>query len=188
MPKDGIESNQRLELTTESISISGDTSVAATRKNYGEKYQEHLLEQYKIYVEMVDRVSFRRNQMNSFYITLISGLLALITIITNKDINQFQNVRFQQASFLAISVLGLLLCASWYLNIQSYKNLNSSKFKVICEIEKQLPFACYEKEWNYLKKDKNYQGYLTQTKVERILPIILSIPYIGLFLYSLLSF
>lgn len=189
MSKRGNELNQEMERITESISPSEDTSVAiSNKKNYGEKYQDHLLEQYKLYVEMVDRVSSRRNQMNSFYITLLSGLLAVITIVTNNEINQFQNINFQQASFLTISALGLLLCVSWYLNIQSYKNLNSSKFKVIYEIEEQLPFTCYIKEWNYLKKDKQYQGNLTQTKIEKILPIILSTPYIGLFLYSLLSF
>lgn len=125
--------------------------------SYGEKLQDHLLEQYKLYVEMIDRTSARRNQMNSFYTSLLSGLLALITIVTNKDITTFQNTKFQAVAFLAVALLGILLCMVWYLNIQSYKQLNSARFKVINELEQQLPFACYNKEWEFLKEDKRYK-------------------------------
>jgi hypothetical protein len=114
------------------------------KQNYGEKFQDHLLEQYKLYVDLSDRTSARRNQMNSFYTSLLSGLLALITLITNKDIIAFKNTKFQAAAFLAVAALGMLLCIVWYLSIRSYKDLNSGKFKVIHELEQQLPFA-----WSY---------------------------------------
>jgi hypothetical protein len=156
------------------------------RQIYGDKYQDHLLEQYKLYIEMMDRNTTRRNQTNSFYTSLLSGLLAIIAIATNKDVAQFQNIKFQAIAFLAVSILGILLCVIWYINIQSYKQLNSSKFKVISELEKQLPIACYNKEWEFLKNDNRYKGYLTQTSVERIVPFILAIPYTGLLLYALL--
>lgn len=157
------------------------------KQNYGEKFQDHLLEQYKLYVEIIDRTSARRNQMNGFYTSLLSGLLALIAIVTNKDIAKFQNTKFQAVAFLAVAILGVLLCMVWYLNIRSYKQLNSSKFKVINELEQQLPFACYNIEWEFLKKDKRYKRYLTQTNVESIIPFILAIPYVGLLLYSLFN-
>jgi hypothetical protein len=158
-----------------------------SEKNYGDRYQDHLLEQYKLYVEMMDRTTARRNQANGFYTSLLSGLLAIIAIATNKDIAQFQSVKFQAVAFLAISILGILLCIVWYINVQSYKQLNSSKFKVIFELEKQLPLACYSKEWEFLKNDNRYKGYSTQTNVERTVPFILAIPYSGLFIYSVLT-
>jgi hypothetical protein len=161
----------------------GDSS----KQIYGDKYQDHLLEQYKLCIEMMDRTTTRRNQTNSFYTSLLSSLLAILAIATNKDVAQFQNIKFQAIAFLAVSILGILLCIIWYINIQSYKQLNSSKFKVISELEKQLPFACYNKEWEFLKNDSRYKGYLTQTSVERIVPFILAIPYAGLLLYALLT-
>ena len=39
-------------------------------EKYGDKFQDHLIEQYKLYVEMADRVSARRAQTNRFYISL----------------------------------------------------------------------------------------------------------------------
>lgn len=162
--------------------------VENVKTSHSERNQKAILEQYKLYVEMMDRSSSRRIQMNSFYTTLLSGLLAFITVATNKDIIQFQNTKFQAASLVAIASLGIFLCFSWYMNIQSYKQLNSSKFKVINELEQQLPFACFTKEWEVLKRDSRYKGYLTQTYVEKLLPAVLAIPYIGLFIYSLSYF
>ena len=41
-----------------------------TPSQYGDKYWDHLLEQYKIYVEMVEAVSQRKEQLNRYYPTL----------------------------------------------------------------------------------------------------------------------
>lgn len=181
-------SNQQNDLTSKSLPHEVQQNSENIRKQkFDDKFPDHLLEQYKLYVEMMDRTTARRNQMNSFYISILSGLLAIIAIATNKDIAQFQDTKFQIAAFLAVAILGVLLCAVWYKNIQSYKQLNSSKFKVISELEKQLPFACYDREWEFLKKDKRYQGYLTQTNVEKILPFILAIPYLGLLIFSVMN-
>lgn len=45
-----------------------------------EKHSDHLLEQYKLYVEMTDRVSQRREQSNRFYVTLVAAIVALLIL------------------------------------------------------------------------------------------------------------
>ena len=163
-----------------------NTTVSKQQK-YGDNFQTHLLEQYKLYVEMMDRITERRNQMNSFYISVLSGLLVIISLATNENITQFQNNEFQLAALIAIGILGILLCITWRINIQSYKQLNSGKFRVISELEELLPFPCYNREWEFIKNDRRYQAYLTQTNVEKLLPILLAIPYVGLLVYLLLN-
>ena len=37
------------------------------RRKYGSKYQDHLLEQYKTYVEMAEAASQRKEQVNRYY-------------------------------------------------------------------------------------------------------------------------
>ena len=37
---------------------------------YGGEYQNHLLEQYKLYVQMADKISERRQSANSFFLTV----------------------------------------------------------------------------------------------------------------------
>src|SRR4051794_16616642 len=45
-----------------------------------EKYQAAILDQYKIYVEMADRVSQRRGLTNTFFLTLNSAVFTVIGV------------------------------------------------------------------------------------------------------------
>ncbi|MDJ0773218.1 MAG: hypothetical protein QNJ49_07275 [Mastigocoleus sp. MO_167.B18] len=176
--------NETKHINTDTIQTENQS---VSEHSYGQKYQDHLIQQYKLYVEMMDRTTARRIQVNNFYTSILSGLLALLAIVANKDIAQFKDTQFQLISLLLVAVLGIVLCLIWYINIQSYKQLNSGKFKVIHELENKLPFECYGREWELIKKDRRYQGYLTQTSIEKMVPFILSIPYFGLFIYSLIN-
>ncbi|MBT9317829.1 RipA family octameric membrane protein [Leptothoe spongobia] len=154
--------------------------------NYGENYQSHLIEQYKLFVEMADRISARRGQTNSFYISLLSALLALLSLVIDKDL--FSGPASVLLFFTAL--IGLALCLTWYVNIQSYRQLNGLKFQVIHEIEALLPFPCYKREWDLLKEQRGKQKkqYIQLTTVEKYVPLIFTVPYIGLLLYTLLVF
>ncbi|MGJ3249504.1 MAG: RipA family octameric membrane protein [Elainellaceae cyanobacterium] len=156
-----------------------------TKEKYGDQYQLHLLEQYKLYVEMADRISARRLQTNGFYITLLSGLLTLLSFL---NVDKDQEVHTQNnIFFLVVGVIGLTLCATWLFNIRSFKQINSLKFKVIHEMEQNLPFPCYSREWEILKQDGSREKYLRQTKIEQFIPFILAVPYCGFILYWLRS-
>ena len=142
-----------------------------------------LLEEYKLYVEMADRISSRRAQTNKFYISILSGILAFISITLEKEfLSGYQNL-----TILAISLLGIGFNVLWYINIQSYRQLNSGKFKVIHEMEQQLPFPCYDREWSLLGEGKDSKKYYQLTRVEKYVPYFLAIPYLLLFVYSLVS-
>jgi len=144
--------------------------------------KEVLLEQYKIYVEMADRISARRSNTNNFYITLLTALLLLLSTISEK--NMFSD--FQMPIVLMVSFLGIALCYIWHNNIQSYRQLNRAKFKIIQEMEKKLPFHCYTEEWDLLGKGEDSKKYLQLTAIESHVPKILAIPYSFLLVYSLL--
>ncbi len=45
---------------------------------YGDNYQAHYLEIYKLYVEMADRISSRRHNTNSFFLTINSAVIAVL--------------------------------------------------------------------------------------------------------------
>ena len=53
-------------------------------------------------------------------------------------------------------------------------------------MEAYLPFPCYEREWEILKEDKNKRRYPRLTAIEQYIPMILSVPYLCLFVYSLI--
>lgn len=142
---------------------------------------EWLLEEYKLYVEMADRVSARRIDASKLYISLLTGLLAVIPFI----LEQGTPVNIQKTVLVAMSILGIGLCYIWNLNIRSYKQLNYLKFKVIHEMEQELPFPCYKREWEILDQEQDSGGYLRLSKVERYIPFLLMIPYLTLLLFTL---
>lgn len=152
------------------------------KEQYGEKYCEHLLEQYKLYVEMANQVSSRRVQVNRFYISLLSGLLAFLSFVVSKQ--SFNND--SDFILIVISLVGILLCVVWFININSYKQLNKLKFTVIHEMEKMLPFACYDREWEIDKGSE--KKYVRLTYIENYVPIIMMAPYVALLSYAFVQF
>ena len=155
-------------------------------EEYGEKFYEHLVEQYKLYVEMADRISIRRTQTNRFYISLLSGLIALLSLVASKGTSIISVTNISENIVLLIfAFLGLALCFIWIVNIHSYRQLNSGKFKVIHEMEQSLPFPCYDREWEILGRGKEGKNYLQLTRIEKYVPFTLAVPYILILIYLL---
>jgi hypothetical protein len=50
--------------------------------DYGDRYREHLFEQYKMYVDSADRISQRRSSTNSFLLTVNAALVTLYGLTT----------------------------------------------------------------------------------------------------------
>ena len=103
-------------------------------KEYGENFRTHCLEIYKIYLEMADRISSRRQTANSFFLSINTAIIAGTGYV------KFSSIGLSNDYFVIIvGVSGILICYIWYRLIRSYKDLNSGKFKVIHEIEKICP-------------------------------------------------
>ena len=155
-------------------------------ETYGDKYPDHLLEQYKLYVEMADRVSQRRDQSNRFYVTIVSALAAIVVIIARFGVPaDAANGSLTHIGFLAIGLFGLALSTIWFFNIRSYRTLNTAKFIIINKIEKQLPFAGYTEEWNILRPPSGRPPYLQLTRVEQFVPAIFATLFVLLAIYAI---
>lgn len=139
---------------------------------YGDKYIEHLLEQYKLYVESADRISDRRQKTNEFFLGLNTALVALLGFIATK----LAGVPLK-AVFICTSIAGGVLCYCWYRIVRSYKGLNSGKFAVIHAIEKRLPLSLYATEWEVLKRGEDRSVYWPFTHIELFVPWVFVVLY-----------
>lgn len=134
--------------------------------------QEILLEQYKLFVKTADDMTLRRLETNKFYLTILLGLFTVAGFLNTKEMTTY----FSSFTILVlISVLGIFLSIIWYINIESYRLLNSAKFKVIHEMEQKLEYPCFDKEWFFRKNENISKAFPRFTQIEKYLPLVMAI-------------
>jgi hypothetical protein len=133
------------------------------------------LELYTLAVEMADRVSARRGVANSFFLTVNTGLAALLG---------GQELRWY------VAVAGIVLCVTWWALLKSYRDLNAAKFDVILAMEVSLPARVFGDEWGQLKqaaggpapRRTGLRSWIAQYRelgrVERIVPWVFALIYV----------
>lgn len=140
--------------------------------------QSILFEQYKLCVEMADRISSRREAYNSFYLILNSNIIVVSSYLLEK-------IGTSQLFIIIAAALGIIANMLWLATIKSFKKLNQAKFEVIFEIENQLIVPSYKLEWCKSEKGK----HSTVTKVEVWIPklfILFHIIYTSLHIFGIL--
>lgn len=155
-----------------------DQLLSNPKDAYGERFQEHLLEQYKLYVDSAQRVSEKRISTGNYLLTVSSSLMTVFGIAST--------LRVGGRWLSIIPVAGLLVSLTWFSLIRSYKNLNTAKFKVIHELENYLPVAIFRYEWHSCELGQG-KAYKPITHLERWIPVIFAAVYLVLSGYSLSS-
>ncbi|NHJ32586.1 MAG: hypothetical protein FK732_06970 [Asgard group archaeon] len=137
-----------------------------------------IFDQYKLYVDLADKISARRATTNSFYLTANSFLFVAIGILFSNGL---------EIVVPMILLIGVFVSISWWLLIVYYKNLNWSKYQVINEIEKRLPVMGLLTEYKVSKtKEAPIRKLRGLTSIEVWLPICLLVMYsLGLIVLSL---
>ncbi len=144
------------------------------KRTYGSEYKGHLFEQYKILVDSAEKTSDRRNIANNFYLGLNTALITFVGITTKvSELSWFKPI---------IYVVGIFLSVTFWFLINSYKQLNSGKYKVIHKIENHLPLNMFKHEWKVLGEGKDKKLYFPFSHIERCIPIIIGITYLCLLL------
>ena len=146
------------------------------------EYSAALLEQYKIYVEMADRISARRGLTNTFFLTLNSAIFTVIGV--------FWTNRPHASSWLLIFPLLVLVgqCLAWFWLVRSYRQLNAAKYAVVGAMEERLPASPYWRaEWKALGEGKDPSRYWPLSHLEQWIPALFGICYISGYVAILLA-
>ncbi|MGJ3251840.1 MAG: RipA family octameric membrane protein [Elainellaceae cyanobacterium] len=140
-----------------------------------------MFEQYKLYVETMEKLVERRQVANSFFLTANAFLITLSGFsIGNIDDSSESSKIF---SLIGISISGVLLSAIWLRLNKYYGLMNQAKFSVIHALEKKLPIALFLGEWIALGEGKDPKKYRSMAKVESRVAIIFMLLYlmVGIF-------
>lgn len=159
-----------------------DDLMGVSREEYGPDYGGHLFEQYKLYIEMTDRISQRRQTANTFLLTVNTALVALLGIAFPNTLGVLGT-----AWYAMVGIAGIVLCYTWRRLIRSYSDLNKTKFTVVHEIEQTLPIRPYIAEWKAVGEGKDSKRYLPFTHVEPRIPSLFAALYFTLIASSIIS-
>lgn len=139
----------------------------------GERYQAAILEQYKTYVEMADRISARRSLTNTFFLTLNTAIFGVIGVF-------WKDRPAVTPWLLVFPLLALVVqCGGWFLLVRSYRQLNSAKYIVVGVLEERLPASLYWRaEWTALGEGRDKAKYWPMTHLEQWIPAIFATAYV----------
>ncbi len=131
-----------------------------------------VLEQYKLCLELADRISQRRAATNTFFLTfhtaVIGGLAAFYDDLDPRIAEIFFGV-------------SAAICGAWWLLLRSYRTLNTAKFRVIGALEEHLPASpLYKAEWEALGRGENWRTHIPFTPIEQIVPVGFALLYLFL--------
>ena len=143
-------------------------------------YSSALMEQYKLYVELADRVSQRRAVANSFFLLVNS---AAVVILGSLGISLDEI-----SSWLLVfpTVILVCICGAWFYIVKSYSQLNSGKWKVVGVMEERLPASpWWRAEWRALGAGKDHSLYWPLTHVEKWVPLVFILLYVGMLTIAL---
>ena len=153
------------------MSKNGLNLLRQRKDTYGDEFENHLFDQYKLYVEMADRISARRMLANSFFVGVHTTLTVAFTVLLKEDMLKPAWIIF--VPFVAL----MLFCYVWWRVVRSYRQLNSGKYKIVLALEQMLPVAPYDEEWIALGEGKDAKLYRPLTDVERLVPWCFALLY-----------
>lgn len=142
------------------------------KEDYGDEYEKHLFEQYKLYIESAEKISDRRQNANNYFITINTALITLLGL--SFQVNFLENLSWLRSLLAGV---GIIICIIFWYLLRSYKQLNTGKFKVIHEIEQHLPLAVYDYEWKILGEGKNKEIYYPFSHIELLIPWVFGVIY-----------
>lgn len=144
-----------------------------------EDYGAHYIEQYKIYVNVFNSTSDRRNKANEFFLGLNAAIIGILGYVETKS------VAHPSVIFILAPIAGIAICYCWYRLICAYRQLNRAKFKVIHHIEDHLPVSLFRTEWHVLGKGKDKSKYYPLSQIEKNIPIIFILLYLVILFLNL---
>ena len=142
--------------------------------------QNEILELYKLHAEFADRVSQRREGSNRLFVSLLTGLMIFLAACLRFGAGEVNT----DGILVFLGIAGVMLSAAWYVVIRSYRQLNSGKFKALHELEEQLVYPFFQREWDLLGEGRDIGRYWRLTVVETFLPLVFLLLFIGVALFG----
>ncbi|MBI5117932.1 hypothetical protein HZA56_15765 [Candidatus Poribacteria bacterium] len=143
--------------------------IQHTKESYGERFTEDLFEQYKLYIASAEKISERRVSANNYLLTVNAFLVTFYGLLATSQYKGYWTI--------LVPVAGILVSLNWHRIITSYRDLNMVKYQVIHELERHMPAALFDYEWEKAEEGRG-KAYHPLSHLERWVPIIFMVLYV----------
>ncbi len=166
--------------------MNKDSNPADAEKFINKKLSDSdtqaLLAQYKLFVGTSESLTSRRQNVNTFFLSVNSILLTAAGLLLRNG----ESSTLGYGALIGLGIGGVLLCFVWRKIITSFQQLSKGKFAVIHALERQLPARIFELEWVVLGEGKDPDKYIPFTKTESITPWIFGFLKMCIFLIGII--
>ncbi len=125
--------------------------------------------QYKAGISMLAQTNIRRTATARFFITLVSGLIGLLTIINRPGVD----TAMQLWTTDFVSGFTILLSCIWFMSIRSLRHMAKIQRFLLSEMEEQMPYAFITRQQQQIEQES---GWLNPGKIEQYVPLVMMIP------------
>ncbi|MBR1681575.1 hypothetical protein IJ707_07285 [bacterium] len=142
--------------------------------------EDLIMAQYKLYSEAKEKFIDRTFTTNKFYMVFVVVLMLLVFMSNG--------LAFGRLTAPALfSVIGIVCCSLWWLNMDSYNCLIKIKFaKVLEEIEKQLPVQPYTMEYKALKDYRTNKKGFVFSDIQKVFAVLSFLAFFIMLLIELI--
>jgi hypothetical protein len=146
-----------------------------------ETFHHLLMEQYKLSVEMADRLNARRSLVNTFFLTLHAITVGIV------GLSLIHSPTVQQFGLLLIPLMGLLiLCYAWWRLAQWYRHQVDAKALVINALERRLPSNPFRTTDFKISQRRGGHAKNPLSRLEVYLPFFFALLYVMAVVYVVL--
>lgn len=136
---------------------------------------ELIFQEYKMYAEQKENFIDRNFRTNRFYmISFVAIIFALIFT---------GNVVFMSflSATLIFSLIGISVCALWWMNVDSYNTLIKIKFANVLEvIEEKLPVKPFTDEYKGIEEFRNNKVFMF-SDIQKFIAVIGALFFFAVF-------
>jgi hypothetical protein len=138
---------------------------------HDDAYLDHMLEQYKVFVDVTLQYWKHIESANNFFLTLHTAIVSAFTFLL------IRKVEVPKALVPLLVTMSCAVALQWFLLLRSLQKLNRSMHEIIQEWEKQLPAQPHRVE--YYKLFQRGPRYFKIQKLYTFIPILALAAYLA---------
>lgn len=136
---------------------------------------EMILQEYRLYTEQKDNFIDRNFNTNRFY--MISFLVVILAMIFTSNVVFMERI----TATLLFSLIGISVCALWWMNVDSYNTLIKIKFaNVIEKIEEKLPVKPFTEEYKGIEEFRDKKVFVF-SDIQKIIAVFGALFFFAVF-------